>query len=127
MLLLTSTSDRILLDTSSSAAIEVHASYVDNQSGSVTPGRKNTSISSATTTVIVEPPADSIQRNVRTLYIKNEGATSNTLTVNHDNGTLISTIWQGALQAEEELILAQDGTWRVYDAIGLEKIGRAHV
>jgi hypothetical protein len=122
MLLLTSTSDQILLDTSSSSAIEVHASYVDNQSGSVTPGRKNTSITSATTTIIVESPADSIQRNVRTLYIKNEGATSNTLTVDHTNGTLISTIWQGALQAEEELILAQDGTWRVYDAIGLEKV-----
>ena len=143
MLLLTSTSDRVLLATSSADTIEVHASYVDNISGELVPGRKNTTISSATTTTIVESPGTSTQRNIRTLYLKNEGVGTNTLTVNHDNGSVVATIWEGSLAAEEELSLIQDGTWRVYASNGLEKvyamigptgptgpageIGRAHV
>jgi hypothetical protein len=123
MLLLTSTSDRILLVTSSADAIEVHASYVDNVAGEVVPGRANTLISTATTTTIVSSPsATTTQRNVRTLYLKNEGLGTNTLTVNHDNGTTVSTIWQGDLATEEELSLVQDGTWKVYAANGLEKV-----
>ena len=122
MLLLTSTSDEVRLVTASAGLVEVHASFVDNQSGVVTPVRENTTITTATTTVIVPSPSASIQRNVRTIYIKNEDASSNFLTVNHFDGVDTVTIWQGTLATEEELILRQDGSWAVYDAIGLEKV-----
>ena len=72
MLLLTSTSDEVRLVTASAGLIEVHASFVDNQSGVVTPVRENTTITTATTTVIVPSPIASVQRNVRTIYIKND-------------------------------------------------------
>ena len=42
MILLTSTSDKIRLTTGSAGAIDVHASYVDDNSGTITPGRTNT-------------------------------------------------------------------------------------
>jgi hypothetical protein len=40
----------------------------------------------------------------------------------HFDGVEVATIWQGTLATEEELILKQDGSWAVYDAIGLEKV-----
>ena len=80
MLLLTSTVDEVRLVTASAGLIEVHASFVDNQSGVVTPVRENTTISTAATTVIVPSPITAVQRNVRTIYIKNEDASSNFLT-----------------------------------------------
>ena len=123
MLILGSTSDLIQVVTSSATSIEVHASYVDNNSGVIGPQRKNTLIVSATTTTIVSPPAENIQRNVRTLYFKNEsGSTTNTLDVQHTDGVNTSTIWEGPLEPGEELVLDQEGNWSVHASNGLEKV-----
>jgi len=51
MLILSSTSDIIRVVTSAAADVDVHASWVDNASGTITPGRTNTApITTATTT-----------------------------------------------------------------------------
>jgi len=64
MLLLTSTSDIVRLITGAAAStIEVHTSYVDVNGTTITPGRTNTRITTATTTTIVASPAASTQRN----------------------------------------------------------------
>lgn len=87
MLLLASTSDKIRLTTSATANIDVHASWVDGVA-TITPGRTNTTISTATTTDIVASPGSSVYRTVKSLVIRNRHAsTSNTLTLIHTDGT----------------------------------------
>ena len=89
MILLTSTSDLIKLVTSSAAnSIDVHASYVDLNGSTVTPGRTNTKITTATTTNIVGSPGASTQRNLKGLYITNNSTGTNcTVAVQHFDGT----------------------------------------
>lgn len=103
MLLLTSTSDKIQLVSSSTAPLEVHATYVDSGTP-VVPGRKNTEIVTATTTDVVASPGASVYRNVQTLVCRNShGSTSNTVTVRHTDGTIVVDIYSVTLAAGETL------------------------
>jgi hypothetical protein len=123
MLLLASTADLLTVGTTAAGNIEVHVSYADNNNGVVSAGRINTIISTATTTTIVSGPADTVQRNVRTFYVKNDVPSgNNTVTINHYDGTQTVTLWNGTLAPGEELALNQNGDWNVYDATGLAKV-----
>src|SRR5690348_4200285 len=91
MMNLSGTTDKLSLITSGTADIVVHASWVDNLSNTMTPGKTNTAaITTATTTDIVASPASSTVRNVKFLSIRNKHASgSNTVTVQIDvSGTL---------------------------------------
>jgi hypothetical protein len=123
MLLLASTSDIVRIVTSATADIEVHASYVDNASGTITPGRTNTaSITTATTTTIVGSPGASTQRNVKHLNIfNNHAATACVVTVEHFDGTTAEVLFEVTLAANESLVFDQAGRWTVYDANGFAK------
>lgn len=120
MLLLTSTSDKIQVITASAGTIEVHASYMDNNAGTITPGRNNPPvISGIATTDVVASPGASVQRNVKMLSVKNDHATvSNLIEVIHTDGTNVITIWEGTLLAQEMVVLDQSGDWTYYDAAG---------
>lgn len=76
MLLLVATTDKLQLITSAAVAVDVHASYMDYNGSTVTPGRQNTAISTATTTDIVGVPGASTQRNIKTLNARNKSASS---------------------------------------------------
>lgn len=117
MLLLTSTSDIIRVVTGSAANLNVHASWVDNNAGTITPGRTNTAaITTATTTTTVGSPAASTQRNVKTLYITNNHATASTqVTVQHFDGTTSEDVAGCTLLAGEKLAMIEDGSWRHRD------------
>src|SRR4029077_18291919 len=125
MILLTSTSDAISVVTSSAANTDIHASWMDNLSGVVTPGRTNTaSITSATTTTIVAAPAVSTQRNVKTLAIRNRHAsTSQDVTVKHTDGTNNLELIKSTLAAGEELIYTDAQGWAQFLASGAVKTG----
>ena len=100
MLILASTSDLIQVITGSAVTTAVHASWVDNAAGTITPGRTNTAISTAATTTVVASPASSTYRNVRFLSIRNTHASSqNTITVQHTDGTTTAILWRGILMA----------------------------
>lgn len=75
MILLTTTSDELRLVTRDASSIDVHATYADLSSGVVTPGRKNTAITTATTTVIAASPAASTQRTIKKVTIRNKHVT----------------------------------------------------
>lgn len=75
MLLLTATTGSLQLVTSSAAAIDVHATWIDTASGAITPGRQNTQIVAAATTQVVPSPAASTQRNIKTLHVRNKDPT----------------------------------------------------
>jgi len=94
MLILASTSDVIQVVTSAASQIEVHASYVDFNGTTVTPGRTNTAhITTATTTTVVPNPGVSTQRNVKHLNITNDHTSATcAITVEHSDGTTVEEL-----------------------------------
>lgn len=121
MLLLTSTSDIVRVVTGSAvSSITVHAPYVDNASGVITPGRTDTVITSATTTTIVGSPGSSTQRNVRGIFITNNSAASSQVTVQHFDGTNSVDLMGVTLLAGENLIMLENGDWQHHDSQGGE-------
>jgi hypothetical protein len=123
MLLLTSTSDKIQLVTGASgASVDVHCSWVDNASGTITPGRFNVvGINTATTTDIVAAPGASTQRNVKAIYVTNTHATVSTqATVVHTDGTNVADLMGVTLLPGENLVLDEDGSWHHHDSQGAE-------
>jgi hypothetical protein len=120
MLILSSTSDIVRIVTDASGDIEVHASWADNNAGTITPGRTNTaSITTATTTTVVGSPASSQQRNVRHLNITNNHASQTVVvTVEHTDGTNAETLMKVTLLAGENLVFDQGGGWTHYDPNG---------
>lgn len=119
MLLLTSTSDVVRIVTGAASDIHVHASYMDNASGTITPGRANTLITTATTTTVVSAPGSSTQRNVKNLTItNNSGSSPTSIAVEHFNGTTASELIQVDLLPGENLLLDAIGNWSHRDAQG---------
>ena len=128
MLLLTSTSDLIQVITGSAGSINVHASWVDNASGTITPGRTNTAtIATAATTTVVASPSASTQRNVKLLSVYNSSSTvSNLITVQHTDGTNTEILWKGTLAPGESTAIDDAGDFHVADSNGIEKTTTAY-
>src|SRR6185437_9325682 len=120
MLLLTSTSDLVQVVTGSAGTINVHASYMDNNAGTITPGRTNTAaITTAATTTVVGSPGSSIQRNLKMLDVFNADASvANLITGKHTDGTNAETLWSGTLLAGEMIVMDEAGLWTKYSASG---------
>lgn len=88
MLLLTATTDTVEIVTAAAVTVDVHVSYMDYASGTVTPDRQNTAITTATTTTVVSAPAASTTRNVKTLTARNRSGANIDLKVQfNQNGT----------------------------------------
>lgn len=122
MINLASTSDLIRVTTSAAAQIEVHASWVDLNGVTVTPGRTNTPyITTATTTTVVGSPAASTVRNLKHLNITNDHAgQSCVVTVEHTDGTTVIELMSFTLLPGENMILNAEGRWTHRDAQGAE-------
>lgn len=123
MLVLASTSDLLQVVTSSTADLDVHASWVDlvDAATTVTPGRTNTLIVTATTTTVVASPGASTKRTANFLSCKNDHAsTANDVTVLHTDGTIVANLIKVTLAAGEALV-HDHGTWFVYDVNGAVK------
>lgn len=120
MLLLTSTSDIVRIVTASAVStITVHASYVDNNAGTITPGATNTNITTATTTTIVASPGSGVQRNVNSIFITNNNTSSScAITVQHYNGTTSTDLMGFTLLPGENCVLDETGKWTHHDASG---------
>ena len=115
-----STTDLITVTTSAIGAISVHASYVDLNGTTVTPGRTNTaSITTAITTTVVAAPGASTYRNVKFLSIVNTSATvQNTVTVSHSNGSIVEQLTSALLGANEVLLYAEGAGWQRVNGAG---------
>ncbi len=124
MLLLVSTSDLIQVVTGSALNCDVHASYMDFNGSTVTPGRLNTQISTATTTTVVGSPGSGVQRNVKTLTIRNvDTANAQTITVQHFDGSITLTLVKVALQPKETLLYVDKFGFIILDNGGNLRIG----
>jgi hypothetical protein len=104
MIILSLTTDKVSLITSSTAAIDVVTSYIDRDQSTGTVGladRKLTAITTATTTDIVSVPAATTTRNVKAMHVRNKGAASNDVTIQFNaNGTLYE-LFKTTLQGGE--------------------------
>ena len=120
MINLTSTSDLIRVVTSTASQIEVHASYVDFNGTTVTPGRTNTAyITTATTTTVVPSPGSGVQRNLKHLNITNDHASvACVVTIEHTDGTTAEELISVTLLSGENMVLGEDGRWTHYDSNG---------
>lgn len=122
MLLLASTSDLLRVLTSAAIATDVHASWADLLGTTVTPGRTNTPISTATTTTVVASPASTAYRTVKTLTIRNRHAsTSQDVTVIHTDGTNAMELIKVTLLAGDCLHYHESAGFWVTDSQGRTK------
>ena len=122
MLLLNSTSDVIRVVTGAAAStIDCHASWMDTDGTTVTPGRLNTIISTATTTTIVPSPGAGVTRNLKGLYITNDSpGTICNVSVEHFDGTNQVELIEFILLPGENLGYREDGSWVHRDKQGAE-------
>lgn len=120
MLILSSVNDIVRIVTGSAVTnITVHASWVDNAAGTITPGRTNTIISTATTTTVVASPAGSTQRNVKLMCITNNSAASTTtIVIQHFDNTTSTDLYGVTLLPSENVVFAEDAGFFHYDAQG---------
>jgi hypothetical protein len=122
MLLLTSTSDLIRMVTSTTGDIDVHASWIDLASGTVSAGRTNTNVTTATTTTIVGSPAASTSRNVKTLHIQNvHASTAMTVTIQHFDGSTSIDLETVTLAAGERIAYVEGVGFRIVDVNGVPR------
>ena len=114
MIFLTSTGDKLQVTTGSAGSVKVHASWVDNAAGTITPGRTNTApITTATTTDVVAAPGASTQRNLKFMSIHNaSGSVSQALTVQHTDGSNAEPLWVGTLGIGETLHYGEQHGWQ---------------
>lgn len=110
MLILSSTSDKVQVGLLAGGNVTVHASYLDNVAGAVNPQRKNTLITTTALTDIVASPPASVQRNVKTMHIHNNGAAAVGVSVLLTDGTTAVTLAQQTL--------APNATLQYIDEIG---------
>lgn len=122
MLLLTTTSDVVRVVTSAAAnSIDCHASWMDTNGTTVTPGRQNTIITTATTTTVVPSPGSGVTRNLKGLYITNDSVgTSCIVSVDHFDGTNQVELISFIMLPGENLGYREDGSWVHRDAQGAE-------
>lgn len=112
MIFLSATTDKIQLVTSAAVTVDVHASWTDLASGTVTPGRTNTPITTAATTDIVASPAASTVRNINKLNIRNKHASSSVdVTVVFDQNATDFELHKATLAAGEVLEYVEGVGW----------------
>lgn len=109
MLLLVSVSDKINIITSAAVTVDVHCSFMDYDAVAVTPGRKNTNIATAATTDVTGSPGAGIQRNIKSLHVRNKhAATSVDVTVQHTDGAIAVELYKTTLSAEASFQYTND-------------------
>lgn len=125
MLILKPTADKLTITTATAVtAIECHATYVDNASGTITTGRLNQSITGAATSDLVASPAASTDRNVKQISIRNTHATSScVITVKHTDGTTPVTLISLTLLAGYTLNYNDIDGWELIDPAGSRTAG----
>ena len=122
MLLLSSTSDLLRVITSAALNLDAHVSFADLAGASPAFDRKNTPISTATTTTICNAPGSGVVRSVKTMCLRNRDATtSNDVTVVLTDGTNAMELIKVTLLAGEALHYHEGAGFYVTNALGRTK------
>lgn len=87
-----------------------------------TPGAAAANVASATTTTIIAAPAASNWRHVRSIQVRNNGATVNVVTMQIDSSATNVPLFSTSLAAGESLTWEESGGWRVYNSAGVPRV-----
>jgi hypothetical protein len=113
------------ITTSSTAGIDVSASWADLVSGTVTPEPLDTKITTISTTTIVPAPASG-KSGVKSIIIQNiHSTTANTVTVERFNGSTATRQFRVTLAAGEALIYSDAQGWQYINAQGMAKTSQS--
>ncbi len=122
MLSIAAPSAALKVVTTSAATLAVYASYQDHGRSHAQRLSTSSTISSATTTTFLSSPTAYATRTVDLFTIANTHASlSNTVTVQHYDGSTTTIIWSGSLAAGERLAIV-DGTATVFNTAGIPKL-----
>jgi hypothetical protein len=114
MILCPGPNDKLQVITDGAVAVHVHVSGLDvDASGNVTTFRRNTIISTATTTDISTTVASGVTRNIKTLNIRNTTATLVNVTVVHTDGTTPVELHKISLAGGAVLLYVEGLGWRI--------------
>ncbi len=125
---LDATTETLEVTTSSAASTDYSVSYMDNASGTLTPGSSHGNIASATTTAILAAPGASTQRAVTAVTLCNVSTTaSNALTLKHDTVGTERVISRLSLGPQECAIYDNAAAPRMTNASGVQKLNLGSV
>ena len=118
MLILDGANDSLYVYPLFGSDVEVHASWVDNNAGTLTPGRTNTaSITTATNTVVVAAPGSGVQRAIGFLSVRNNHASAvEGVYIAHYDGTEYTILCQCVLFPGGAVVLTNKGKFVRYTA-----------
>lgn len=125
MILLASTSDLLKLVTSAASATDVQVSAMDmnpSDANRPTAYRKNTAVTTATTTTVGESPTSGVLRAVKSVAIRNKGASTQTVQVLHTDGTTEVELYHAVLAPDSALMFHEQAGWWVVDAFGRQAL-----
>ncbi len=107
------TGDLLTVVTAGAADVDVHVSYQDRKGNAPSnDGRKNTAITTATTTTILEGPSGgSNVRALTDLIVRNIDSSSNTVTIKHYDGTTTVEVYKGTIEAGAQVEWNEVGGW----------------
>lgn len=119
---LDATSETLEVTTGSTASTDYTVSYLDNASGTFTPGSSHGNISSITTTTVLAAPGASTQRAVAAVTLCNIGAASQVVTLKHDTSGVERVLGRAALNPLDCARWANDGTPQITNSVGVPRM-----
>lgn len=120
---LDATNETLEVTTSSTATTDYTVSYVDNASGTITPGSSHGQITTATTTSVLAAPGASTQRAIAAVTVCNiSTTTSQSVILKHDAGGTERVMARASLAPSECMRCANDAACRVNSAGGVAKL-----
>lgn len=119
---LDATTESLVVTTSAAVNTDYTVSYVDNASGTITPGSSHGQITTATDTTILAAPGASTQRAVTAVSLCNVGSAAQTVTVKHSTSGTLRTVSTAALARSECLTASNDGGWMARTNNGSQRL-----
>lgn len=119
---LDATTESVELETSSASSTDYAASWVDNASGTLTPGSTVGNVASATDTTIVAAPGSSTQRAVTVIKVCNVGSSSQTIRLLHDTSGTERVLARASLGVNECAVWDNNGGIQIRSASGVPRV-----
>lgn len=104
---LDATTETLELETSSASSTDYAVSWMDNASGTLTPGSTTGNVASATDTTIVAAPGASTQRAITVVKVCNAGSTAQTVRLLHDTSGTERMLSRAVLAASECAVVSR--------------------
>ncbi len=114
MIILASTSDSLRLVTDKAVNLDVQTAWADLSGSTITPGRTNTLITTATTTTIVSSPGSSTYRSVKSIIIRNRSSLleSRVTVIHRANGSTDAQMVSVSLQGGDTYCYTEHDGWK---------------